>query len=484
MSRPQSPSSSVRIMRRMIPRFSSSRLVPAPLFRGWIGLALACVLVLVLPAGAVGADGPQVLRIRHFSGPQYTRVVLDLDSPASFVVREVEDPRRIAVNVRRGSFRLDGSIPVGDGLVKRIRSHQGPQRAQVVIDLMADYTFKSFSLPAADGRPERIVVDVYRPQPGKTAPAPQPGDGGVEPSPSRVPGGGMRDPDRPFTVIIDPGHGGLDPGAIRNGVQEKDIVLDVSLAMARLLEKQPGYRVVLTRDRDFYPSLDRRVEIARQEQGDLFISVHCNTARNRGVKGMEAFFLSLQGATDREAQELADKENAADMVGLAVEARQNDLVMNILMDLQMSRVLHESSRFCEHLLEAAHRGGVVARRRVKQARFQVLSSLAMPSALVELGFMSNQKDFASLQDPKRRSALAGSLVEGILSWRRDREALARMGKEISLAWTQQYAVRRGDSLWDLARKHGTTVGEITKRNNLGSRSIMVGQVLTLPDGTR
>ncbi len=448
-------------------------------------LLLAVALGWAVPVSAQSSESPQVQRIRHFSGPRYTRVVLDLDRPASFEVKEVSDPRRIAINVRRGRFRMDGSIPVGDGLIKRIRRNPSDGRAQVVLDLLADYSFKSFSLPAADGRPHRIVVDVYRSSEG-AGPRPEAAPKEVQAPALPLVGEGstLRQDDELFTVVIDPGHGGLDPGAIRQGIQEKDIVLDVCLAMAELLRKQPGYRVALTRDRDFYPSLDRRVEIAREKEGDLFISVHCNATRNSKVSGMEAFFLSLQGATDREAQELADKENAADMVGLASESAEDDMVMNILMDLQMSRVLHESSRFCEHLLDAAERGGVVPRRRVKQARFQVLHSLAMPSALVEIGFMSNKHDMAQLKDRNKRRQLAESLVEGILSWRRDRAALARLGKEMPLAWTRQYAVRRGDSLWDLARKHGTTVVEISRRNQLHSGSIMVGQVLTLPDGTQ
>ena len=472
----------------------------------WSGCVARMLVLLLLtacwPGSVLADDGPLVLRVRHFSGPQYTRVVLDLDRPASYVVNETRDSGNIAVDVRQGRFRLDGSIPVGDGLVKRIRRNAEDGRAQVVLDLMADYTFKSFSLPAADGRPDRIVVDVYRPDPkmGGTVVDPAPVARDLATGTDVLPGGiaksghltksgrltksGHLTKPGPFTVVIDPGHGGLDPGAIRHGVQEKDIVLDVCLAMAELLAQQPGYRVVLTRDRDFYPSLDRRVEIARKEQGDLFISVHCNTARNTGISGMEAFFLSLQGATDREAQELADKENAADMVGVASESGEDDMVMNILMDLQMSRVLHESSRLCEHLLDASERGGVMPRRRVKQAGFQVLHSLAMPSALVEIGFMSNKSDMAKLKDPGKRRLLAAGLVEGLLSWRRDGQALARLGKEMPRVWTQQYAVRRGDSLWDLARKHGTTVVEIARRNKLNSRSIMVGQVLTLPDGTR
>jgi N-acetylmuramoyl-L-alanine amidase len=252
--------------------------------------------------------------------------------------------------------------------------------------------------------------------------------------------------------------------------------------MAQLINKLPGYKAVLTRTTDHYPSLGKRVAMARQNEGDLFLSIHCNTHRKKSVAGMEVYFLSLQGATDREASELADKENAADMVGLDTRHKHDDLVMNILMDLKMSRVLHESSRLADHLLAAADRDGSVKSRKSKQARFQVLRNLAMPSALVEVAYLSNKNDLKVLSSDLGRRKIAASLVEGILAWQRDQEALALLGRVLPESWTRKYAVRRGDSLWDLARRHGTTVVEIERRNKLRSRSIMVGQVLNLPDG--
>lgn len=467
--------------------------------RGGAQLPAAVFLLCLLLAGAgqAGAAGPQVLRVRHFTGPDYTRVVLDVSRPCSYEVREISDPRRLAVNVRSGTLRLEGSIPVGDGLVRRIRSNSGDERAQVVIDLDAAFTFKSFSLPAADGRPDRVVVDLFPAraagaEPLRTRPAPP----AVElenrtpeppalPAPDPTPTGRL---DRVFTVVIDPGHGGLDPGAVRGRgaaeVREKDVVLDVAREVASLIDRLPGYRAVLTRKTDWYPSLGRRVEIARESQGDLFLSIHTNTHPKTSVAGMEVYFLSLQGATDREARELADKENAADLVGLDSRHQHDDMVMNILMDLKMSQVLHESSRLADHLLEAADRCGVVKSRKSKQARFQVLSNLAMPSALVEIAYLSNAGDRKILTSPDGRREIAASLVEGVLAWRRDQQALALLGRSVGESWTRQYAVRRGDSLWDLAKRHGTTVVEIAQRNNLNSRSILVGQVLRLPEGVQ
>ncbi len=420
---------------------------------------------------ALAEGGPEVLRIRFFSGPDKTRVVLDLDRPASFEVREISSPDRLVINLPRCTFAHSSSIPVGDDLIRRIRRNPGKNRAQVVLDLTGEVQFKTFSIPPGNNRNHRVVLDILKPEdPTKAAPV-------VALKPVER----MMD-DRIFTVVIDPGHGGLDPGAIRGKIQEKDVVLDVSLELARLLNSLPGYRAVLTRDADYYPSLGRRVEMAAEKNGDLFLSVHCNTHKRKKVGGMEVYFLSLQGATDREAQELADKENAADLVGLDSTERYDDLVVNILMDMRMTMVLHESARLAEQLLQSADASAVVKKRKAKQAGFQVLRSLAMPSALVEIAYLSNTDDMKVLSSDEGRHKLAAVLAEGVVAWRHDQAAVALLKSDKPLPWHQQYAVRQGDSLWGLARRCGTTIQEITHRNQLQSGALMVGQVLRLPQG--
>jgi N-acetylmuramoyl-L-alanine amidase len=295
--------------------------------------------------------------------------------------------------------------------------------------------------------------------------------------------------EEPFVVVIDPGHGGDDPGAVRGPLLEKDLCLDIGREVARQLEQLPGYRVVMTRDRDRTVALSRRVDIARREKGDVFLSVHCNTHPRPAVSGMEVYFLSLQGATDREARELADKENAAGLVGLAPGEVHADLVVDILMDLKMTRVLQDSGRLAAALLTAADRSGVVAGRRVKQAGFQVLKTLAMPSALVEVAYLSNPEDHRLLSNATGRRRLAGAIVSGLEEWRAGTVPVkARPGPVIAMRaagerWENVYKVRSGDSLWKLADRYGTTMNEIARRNNLSEREreLRIGQRLHLPN---
>jgi len=457
----------------------SKRAYPFPLM---VLFLLACGMMLD-PVSAVA--GPRISRVRHFTAPDHTRVVLDLTGPASFEVRRIGNPERIAVNVSGAAFGEIGPIAVGDGLVRLIRRNPGAKRAQVVLDLDHRVEFRSFSLAAGNGRPHRIVLDVLRSGTASTSASLK----DALPQPVSKPAITLAPVPRPFLVIIDPGHGGLDPGAARKGLQEKDVVLDISREMARLINALPGYRAQLTRTADYGLELWQRVDFARRKEGDLFISVHCNTHPRAAVSGMEVYFLSLQGATDRESRELANKENAAQLVGLDPAVTPDDLVMDILMDLRMSQVLHQSANLSERLVTAAKSSGVVKGRKVKQAGFHVLKSLAMPSALVEVSYLSNSGDRKLLADGASRRKIAMVLVEGILDWRRDQQDRLQLAVvpagEVPVGenpvWTREYQVRRGDNLWRLAQRHGTTVNEISVRNNLEDRSILVGQMLKLPE---
>lgn len=485
--------------------------------RGALALLAMCLLPVCGPASA--DEGARILRLRHFSGTDHTRVVLDLDRSCSFEVRRVENPDRIAVNLPGAVFVGAGDRKVGDGLLDGIRCSAGPDRAQIVLDLRGRREFKVFSLPPAAGKPDRIVIDVLR----GDAPPPSEADGsavdeGIAQSEATAAGtdsAGVEataadgapadvapmaevisppppDPAKPFVVVIDPGHGGDDPGAMRGALREKDICLDIAREVARLLAAEPGVRVVMTRDRDQTLALGRRVDIARREKGDVFLSIHCNTHPRPAVSGMEVYFLSLQGATDREARELADKENAAGLVGLQPGGGHNDLVVDILMDLKMTRVLQDSGRLAATMLAAAERSGAVAGRRVKQAGFQVLKTLAMPSALIEVAYLSNPGDMRLLGDPAGRRRVAAAIVEGLQDWRsgaaqaRSRSTPVIAARESGEGWETVYKVRSGDSLWRLADRYGTTMNEIARRNNLSDRQreLRIGQRLRLPGGVR
>lgn len=455
--------------------------------------AAAVLIAVTAWWGSPAAGAPvDIARVRYWTAPDHTRVVLDLGGPVAYEVRRASAPDRIVVDVTSARFRSTAPLAVADSVILQLRHHQDATRAQLVIELEEPTTYRHFALGAAEGRPHRIVVDVHRPLAPVVAVAAPAGDEvRTGPPPNEVPGTAVdvpaagdaaapAMPARPIVVIIDPGHGGMDPGAVRGNLKEKDIALDIALEMARLIDATPGFRAVLTRKGDYFISLAERVRIAQRSKGDVFISIHCNTHRKPDVAGMEVYFLSLQGATDREAQELADKENAADLVGLAPDEAHDDSVLSILMDLRMTRVLDQSSRLAERILAAARASNVVGARKVKQARFQVLRSLAMPSALVEVAYLSHAGDRNLLDSAQGRRRLARVVADGLLDYRGVAAAPVLAAATAPVAWTQRYRVRRGDSLWRLAERHGTTMDEIYQRNNLRSRELRIGQTLHLP----
>ncbi len=426
-------------------------------------LPILCVIVLVLCglAPSVLAE-VEIHKIRFWTAPGSTRIVLDLSGPAAYDLRRVSHPERIAINIAGAVFREDGVIVVGDGAVLRIRRNALEDKAQVVLDLSADMDCRHFILQAADGRPDRIVIDVVMredvPQPEVETTRDTTGDESI------------------YKVIVDPGHGGMDPGAIRGAVREKDVVLSLAIELARLLNAREDVEAILTREGDYFVSLAERVQFAERSEGDLFLSIHANASDNTAASGMEAFFLTLERATDSEAQALADKENAADRVGLAPESRQDD-VLSILMDLRMNRILAQSGDLAAHLLGATRRDGPVAGRQVKQAGFHVLRSLAMPSVLVEAAYLSNSADRKVLASRIGQKRLAQTIMQGIVNHLDD---VHRISETVAQNWSTRYRVRNGDTLWRLASRHDTSVREILERNGLKSDQLAVGQTLLLP----
>jgi N-acetylmuramoyl-L-alanine amidase len=266
--------------------------------------------------------------------------------------------------------------------------------------------------------PYRLVFDFYR---GAAA--------GGTPAPSRpAPPARTRDLPGIHTIVIDPGHGGENTGAIsRNGLEEKNITLPIAMSLKRALENAMPVRVILTRSDDSELELDHRSAIANQNKADLFISLHVNSSYGRSAHGAETFFLSLQ-ASDELAAEVAAVEN--DDSDEATEDPLNDLDL-ILWDLAQSHHLAESQRFARLVQEELNGALGLTDRGVKQAPFRVLRGAAMPAVLVELGFLSNPAEERRLEDPSYRSQLVDALVRATLRYRALNLGLVSAGEPAS-----------------------------------------------------
>jgi N-acetylmuramoyl-L-alanine amidase len=217
--------------------------------------------------------------------------------------------------------------------------------------------------------------------------------------------------DRFDVVVVDAGHGGHDEGALgRSGLREKDLVLDVARRLAKRLRKR-GVKVVLTRDRDRFLSLEERTSVANDARADLFLSIHANASRSAKPKGIETYFAALD-ATDADARETAERENRA-LGAKAPEARRSDPLAAILGDLIETQHLQESSEFAKLAQEELAAVDPARSRGVKQAPFVVLMGVQMPASLVEIGFLTNPSDEAGLRRDRRRDAIADALSEAV-----------------------------------------------------------------------
>ena len=252
--------------------------------------------------------------------------------------------------------------------------------------------------------PFRIVIDLRR----SSGPVPVP-------APATP---GLRRPAEPLgirTIVIDPGHGGKEVGAVGpSGLMEKDVTLSVARKLASALESRIGARVILTRDDDSLVSLDQRTALANQYRADLFLSVHMNAAVVKDAKGSETYFLSLE-ASDDLARRAAETENAASGRGA------NDDLKLILWDLAHQEYLHESSKLAQSIQEELNRATGVQNRGVKQAPFKVLVGATMPAALVEIGFISNPEEEKKLGSGNFQDLMVSAIVQAIERYKSDYE---------------------------------------------------------------
>ena len=319
--------------------------------------------------------------VRWWSSERSTRVVIDLKRKTKYTVHRLSGPPRLYIDIEKTVLDPPKkSWAIRDGLVRQVRASQFREGiVRVVLDLEEIRGYNVFSLT----RPHRIVLDVFPPRTRA-------------PSLARQLGAKVR------TIVLDPGHGGKDPGAIAGRLKEKTLVLDICKRLKRLLKKE--YKIYVTRERDVFIPLEARTAFANQKGADLFVSVHANLARSSRIQGIETFYLSL--ASDKEARELAAFENA--MAAHAISDLE-DMIEKILKNTK----LKESRQFAEIVQRDLVIGTGRKNRGVKRAPFVVLIGANMPSVLTEVSFISNKTEARLLATERYREKIARALAEGI-----------------------------------------------------------------------
>ncbi|MBU4310516.1 N-acetylmuramoyl-L-alanine amidase family protein [bacterium] len=331
-----------------------------------------------------------VREVRHSSYLDSTRIVIDLLKPLNYRVRK-DLPAQVTIDIYDGECNPDQlSLEINDGRVKNIQAFQLPNATQIVIKLPKDLPYKDFTLK----NPDRIILDINPPQ--------------------------KRLGYKITTIVIDPGHGGKDPGAIgRGGTREKDVVLAIAKELKNLVSERLGIRVVLTRTGDYFVPLRERTAMANNEKANLFISIHANAAlgRARG-EGFETYYHSL--ALTKEAKAVARFENSAIKLEKGSEEPM-DQAEFILWDMAHNTYLNESSELAILVQEELSKKLKIRNRKVGQAHFYVLSGADMPSILVEVAFISNPREENMLRNPDFQKRVAEGLYNAIVVYKRSYE---------------------------------------------------------------
>ncbi|MBJ6978184.1 N-acetylmuramoyl-L-alanine amidase [Luteimonas sp. MC1895] len=296
--------------------------------------------------------------------------------------------------------RLIASLPAAGASAPAATSTASPQRPQ----------------PSGDPSPRQAVpttVATGVPAPVQREPAAQPAP---PPRSSAAQVAAARSA-RPLVIAIDAGHGGQDPGAVGpTGKREKDITLAIARELARQVNATPGLKAHLVRDADVFIPLNRRAQLARGAGADMFISIHADAAENRNAKGSSVYVLSLKGASSQRARWLADKENAADLIGGGKVATSDSTLTNVLLDLTQSGQMKASEDAGNHILAGLKRIGNNHKPHIERANFAVLRTSDMPAMLVETAFLSNPEEERRLIDPTFQANVARAVLDGVKTY--------------------------------------------------------------------
>ncbi len=436
-------------------------------------LFLAIVLLAFAAPQGFAADA-EVTDIRVGKQGLSTRIVVDLDRPVSAKVFTLAGPARLVIDLPEVGWRLpQRPLPANVGVLARLRYGLfQPGNSRIVIDLnQPSRVHDAITLPGAGGQPDRLVIDLARatgkaflesvagpplvvrgsetrivsaePAPRKpvarTAPIKSAIAVPTKPTlPTAAPPklaktnlqkklagesklASLRVPKKPplpgtvkkRIIVIDPGHGGVDPGAIGvSGIYEKHLTLAAARDLKGYLEGTGRFKVHLTRDRDIFIRLRGRIEKARERKADLFISLHADTIRNRKVRGLSLYTLS-ERASDKEAGELAERENKADLIAGIDLTHESAEVTNILIDLAQRETMNQSAKLAALLVDELKSRVKILRNPHRFAGFAVLKAPDIPSVLIELGFISNKDDERALRSKSHRRKLAQSIAGAV-----------------------------------------------------------------------
>ena len=416
------------------------------------------------------AHAAEVQSVRVHSGPEATRVVLDLSAPAEHRVFTLANPDRLVIDLAVSDLAASAPMPEARGVVTRVRT--GPQAngtLRVVLELRESVKPKSFLLPPSEPYGHRLVVDL----------SPAGGTPQVRRA-TAIEGTAGRD----LVVVIDAGHGGRDPGASGpHGAREKDVVLAIARQLADDLERRPGIRVAMTRTSDRSVSFDERMRIARRAEADLFLSIHADAFQDASARGATVYALSTGRATDEVARRAAERENAADLIGGVSIADKDEVLARVLLDLSQSAAISASLSAGQEIIAQMSSVTRMRKSRVQQGSFFVLTAPDIPSILVETAYISNPREESALRDPGYQRDLAHAIGAGVVNYFRlnaPPESTFAHNPPPPAAAPVRHVIKRGETLSEIAAQYRVSLVSLRQSNGIRGDTIRVGQIITIP----
>lgn len=417
-------------------------------------------------------------------------------------------PDRLVIDFSNMDLANTSLKPKGKCLVNAIRTHVSTKKTRIVFDLTPNVASKVELLAGKHGTKTRVKVQLMQLKTARTKSAflakarshvtqakqkvVKATDAARKVVASKV--SAMRDnvlvkpkvglPNvenlRDIVVVIDPGHGGKDPGATgRHKHREKSVVLAISQRLKKAIDEEPGFKALLTRKADYFLSLRHRMRIAREDKADMFIAIHADAYKNKQAHGASVFAVSERGATSEAARWLAERENRSELIGGVKLSDKENVLRSVLIDLSQTATTGASLEVGHDILHQMGLIGHLHHGEVEQAAFVVLKAPDIPSVLVETGFLSNSREERLLTSHHYQTKLANAIHQGIRDYFYRRSPRGTVVSALKQGMIR-HRVAMGESLSGIAREYHTSVASLQRLNKVNGTKILIGQELKIP----
>lgn len=404
----------------------------------------------------------EILNIRHWAAPDHTRIVLDVNDTPNYDVKEKENLLILTFKEAFIHKSVPAKIVINKPGIKKVFLRQTDDMVEIEFLLDEHQKVEIFKLKKFQDKPDRVVVDIILEQifkEEKTIEQPL-------------------DFKKKKIIVIDPGHGGEDPGAIgKKGTYEKNIVLAIGREIKKAINKLPGYKAVLTRDGDYYVSFKKRLQKAKDLNASLFVSIHADAARNRIAKGSSVYCLSTGAASNEAAKLLAKNENLSDILGGVPDSESNNESNLIIMNMFQTNTINMSKIYAGILMKYLNAVNCLKYESVQEAPFRVLKLPDIPAVLVETAFISNPEEEKLLNKKSFQKALATSIASSVVEYLSSTVAADKSDEKT----TNYYKVKKGDTLFSLAKCFNTKVAVLLELNDMKMEDpLFVDQKIIVP----